>query len=87
LVSNEETGGSFLVGYKGRLFQIYGDYQVGESVINYASVGCGDNYALGAMNILTEQVLCSKDILIKALETAVKFSNGVEPPFNFAETK
>jgi len=37
----QEAGGTFLVGYRGRLFRVDSDYQVGESVNNYCAVGCG----------------------------------------------
>ena len=45
-----ESGGQFLVGYRGRLFQIEGDYQVGESVDGYDAVGSGADLALGALS-------------------------------------
>jgi hypothetical protein len=34
-----ESAGEFLVGYRGRLFRICGDYQVGELLVNFDSVG------------------------------------------------
>src|SRR3546814_5981191 len=43
-----EAGGTFLVGFKGRLFEIADDYQVGESVSNFAACGCGHELALGS---------------------------------------
>lgn len=42
-----ESGGTFLVGVRGRLFRIDSDYQVGESHQPYDAVGCGANVALG----------------------------------------
>lgn len=47
-----ENGGSFLVGYCGRLFKIESDFQVGESVDSFQSVGCGEPFALGALSAL-----------------------------------
>jgi hypothetical protein len=44
--NNEESGGTFLVGYQGCLFKICGDFQVGMAVDKFSSVGCGFNYAL-----------------------------------------
>ena len=36
-----EKAGTFLVGYKGHLFRIEGDYQVAESALSYDAIGCG----------------------------------------------
>ena len=33
--NSSESGGTFLVGYSGRLFQIGDDFQVGESILNF----------------------------------------------------
>ncbi len=44
-----ESGGTFLVGYRGKLFSIHNDYQVGESTLPYDAVGCGQSYALGSL--------------------------------------
>jgi len=44
-----EQGGHFLIGYNGHLYQIYGDYQVAQSMDNYDACGCGWAYALGSM--------------------------------------
>lgn len=77
--------GLFLVGYRGRLFLIDGDFQVAEDKIGFMSIGCGQNYALGAMYVST-----SKDPFVKmrhALEAAEEFSNGVRGPFNFESMK
>lgn len=39
--NNRISGGTFLVGYRGSLFEIDSDFQVGEVLKNYVSVGCG----------------------------------------------
>ncbi|WEJ08540.1 hypothetical protein N0Q90_02395 (plasmid) [Sinorhizobium sp. M103] len=44
-----EQGGTFLVGYAGRLFKITADYQVGELVESLEACGCGQEIALGAL--------------------------------------
>src|SRR3546814_19564698 len=43
------AGGTFLVGFKGRLFESADDYQVGESVSIFAEFGCGDELAMGSL--------------------------------------
>jgi hypothetical protein len=72
-------GGTFLVGYKGKLYTIGADYQVGIPSATYDAVGCGSDLALGAM-FATEK-MPPGDRIRTALEAASKFSAGVEPPF------
>jgi len=81
---NQEYGGNFLVGYKGVLYSIDSDFQVGISILNYDAVGCGESYAKGAMEVLTNlpQVgLKPEDIITQALEVVAKHSGGVSAPF------
>lgn len=78
----EESGGDFLVGFKGRLFSIQSDYQVGETIDNYDSCGCGEEFALGSLFTLSSSVDNPEDIVRKSLESAEYFSAGVRSPFN-----
>jgi ATP-dependent protease HslVU (ClpYQ) peptidase subunit len=75
-----ESGGTFLVGYKGRLFQIFDDYQVGESIHEHDSCGCGQKYALGALAAMNKK-LPAEERIRKALEISAHHSGGVRPPF------
>ena len=77
--NEEETGGCFLVGVRGRLFQIEDDYQVGELTCNYNAVGCGEAYALGVLSV-TGAIDPDERIRL-ALSSAEKFSAGVRGPF------
>lgn len=79
--NNEEIIGNFLVGYKGKLYEISHNLQVGESYEKYDSVGCGECYAKGALKNLENLDLSPEEIILRALETAVHFSGGVRPPF------
>ncbi|MGB7594580.1 MAG: hypothetical protein WBL80_03340 [Erysipelotrichaceae bacterium] len=85
---NVESGGTFMVGFRGRLFVVYGDFQICESTEPYTSIGCGQRFALGAMKTAidsgeTEPML----ILRKGLESAHYFSAGVGGEFDFVETE
>jgi ATP-dependent protease HslVU (ClpYQ) peptidase subunit len=80
--NNRETAGTFLVGYKGRLFIIDSDYQVGESANYFDAVGCGEDFALGSLNSTRGN---PKERIQKALETAEKFCCGVRGPFIIEE--
>jgi ATP-dependent protease HslVU (ClpYQ) peptidase subunit len=79
---NEKTdnrGGLFLAGYRGVLYRIDYDFQVGISSNQYESVGCGKDLALGAMYALSNKKPVERVGL--ALEAAAKFSGGVVGPF------
>lgn len=77
-----ESGGTFLVGYKGRLFKIGDDYQVGEAADGYDSCGCGQSFALGGLDAMDVK-LSAEEALRRSLEIATKRSGGVRPPYIF----
>lgn len=78
-----EDGGTFLVGYQGRLFCIESDYQVRESIDGYDACGCGAPVALGALYQTAPGN--PKGRLIAALKAAEHFNVGVRAPFNIVE--
>lgn len=77
----EESGGTFLVGYRGRLFEINSDYQVGEALDGYAAVGCGGEVAQGVMFATIGDYHSPEDRIRLALEAAERHSVGVRRPF------
>lgn len=80
----EESGGIFLVAFKDRLFRIEDDFQVGELYDNFNSVGCGENYAKGAL--FSTKDMPTKQRILHALRTAEHFSTGVSGPFHIIST-
>lgn len=76
---DQEIGGHFLVGYRGRLFSIQGDYQVGERVDGFEACGCGESFALGSLAETDGRP--PADRIARALTTAERFSAGVRGPF------
>lgn len=74
-----ERGGRFLAGFRGTLYTIDTDFQVGTYMDGYGSVGCGEKFALGSL-CSTPKVAPRKRVLT-ALEAAAKFSTGVGGPF------
>lgn len=77
-----ERGGTFLAGFRGRLFRIDSDYQVGESADGYDAVGCGDAYAKGSLYTTRESAIAFPKVRLKhALEAAERHSAGVRGPF------
>jgi ATP-dependent protease HslVU (ClpYQ) peptidase subunit len=81
--NNREHGGFFLVGVRGRLFEIESDFQVGEATSGVAAVGCGYAYALGSM--FAQSKAAPETRLQNALEAAANFSAGVVAPFRFVQ--
>lgn len=75
----KETGGTFLVGYRERLFEISGDYQVGEALDGFSAVGSAAPVALGVL--YATQGRKPEDRLLTALEAAERYNAGVRRPF------
>ena len=74
---------SFLVGYAGRLFEVEQDFQVGENVSPFNAVGCGEQFAKGALSVLKDLSFIPDDKkVLFALEAAAEHSGGVRGPFN-----
>lgn len=82
--NNVESGGFFLVGFRGRLFTIESDFQVQEVLDDYTALGCGENYALGSL--YSTKGLKPMERVEQALRTAEYFSAGVRGPFIIKET-
>lgn len=80
--NNVAKGGTFLLGYRGRLYRIDADFQVGESVNGYDAIGSGENLALGALSALEDYIISPEGRIEKALKAAEKFSTTVSGPFN-----
>ena len=74
-----EQGGVFLIGYKGRLFKISGDYQVGEAIDHYEAAGCGEDIAYGSL--FSSSKMKPRERIRIALEAAEHHSAGVRAPF------
>ena len=77
--NEEESGGNFLVGYQGQLFEIDDDYQVAKPLDGYVAVGCGAQIARGAMFASEERQPETR--VLMALDAAERFSAGVRRPF------
>lgn len=74
----DRTAGVFLVGYRGCLYSVQSDYQVGRSALPFDAMGCGDHLALGS---LATSKGAPATRLKAALTAAEMFSAGVRGPF------
>jgi ATP-dependent protease HslVU (ClpYQ) peptidase subunit len=74
----EESGGTFLVGYRGTLYCVDSDYQVAVALCGFEAIGCGEEFALGSLSSRTGN---PRRRVLKALEVAAIHSTGVCEPF------
>lgn len=73
-------GGTFLLGYKGHLYAVDSDYQVGRHHYPYAACGSGYEVALGSLYTTRDWPDSEKRVRV-ALEAAATFCTGVQGPF------
>lgn len=83
--NSQESGGTFLIGYKDHLYTMHGDFQIAELSEKMDSVGCGSSFALGAMKAM-EWIHGPQERIIKALEISAYYSAGVCGPFSVLST-
>lgn len=93
-VSEEETCGTFLVGYKDRLFAVWDDYQVGECEEGYYACGSGIEVSTGALYAMKNahpwnprNEIDGKVLVEMALEAARHHVPTVDGPFRILSTK
>lgn len=81
--NNKESSGTFLVGWRGCLYSIHDDLQVGEAALPYEACGCGQDVALGSLHATesSKTTLSPKTRIHMALQAAEQFSAGVRSPF------
>lgn len=79
--SNNEEGGHFVVGYKSEVYHMASDYQINHYADGLVSVGCGSQYALGAMLALSQIEPDPHKRILKSLEVSADLCNGVMAPF------
>lgn len=83
--TNQESGGTFLVSYKGRIFTVCDDFQIQETIHNFTACGCGDHLAMGSLHTTAKTAWGPESRLKAALEAAETFSAGVSRPFKIRE--
>lgn len=79
---NVASGGIFLVGYRGNIYKIESDFQVGKVAENYDACGIGEYYALGSM-ASNAHITDPIERLTQSLDVASHFSAGVRGPYVF----
>lgn len=82
---NEVEGGTFLLGYRGKLYRVDRDFQVFKSLYPYDAVGSGHSYARGAMHAICdgwENRTSPADRIEGALRASQAFCADVREPFS-----
>src|SRR5262249_377186 len=83
VMNGQETGGHFLVGYRGALYHVESDFQVGIPADDFAAAGCGEEMAVGAL--YATQKLTPHERIKTALEASERFCAGVRAPFTILQ--
>lgn len=78
----EKLSPYILVGFKGKLFNVEGDYQVGQPAAGFDAVGSGADIAIGAMHASRRSLLTPRGRITQALEASALNNAAVRPPFN-----
>lgn len=82
-IPDDEQDGVSLVGYRGALYRIDADYQVGTFWDGYGAIGCGAPLAQGAL-YASRRMQPIRRIRL-ALEAAERYNGGVSGPFVMEE--
>lgn len=76
---NNEVGGTFLVGYRGNVYQVDSDFQINHYRNGIAVSGAGDTYAMGALLAMPD--VDPRTRIKQAMKIAAELSMYVAPPF------
>ena len=76
---SDNRGGVFLVGYKGTIYEVESDFQVGMCHDNFNAVGCGDDTCIGSLFSTKHEPARTR--LQRALEAAEFRNVGVRAPY------
>ncbi len=79
--SGQDIGGTFLVGYRGQLYEVESDYQVARVAQPYDACGCGRDLILGSLHATESFGMLPQKRITMALDAAVAFSAGVRGPY------
>jgi len=81
----EGINAQLLIGYRGVVYNLYGDFQVDIYAEDFTAVGSGKTYAVGAMEALNKTTLSPKEKIISALEIVGKYNTFVGAPYYVEE--
>jgi ATP-dependent protease HslVU (ClpYQ) peptidase subunit len=71
---------NFLVGYKGRLFEILIDFQLNEIMGNFTAIGSGAPYAMGSL-FASKKWKSPEKRIVNALDAASEYDGSCGAPY------
>lgn len=84
--ATEGIYGGFVIGYAGRVFELYADFGIGELTHGYAAVGCGAPMAVGSLATTEGLRVAPRRRIELALDAAERHSGGVRGPMTILST-
>jgi len=83
----EEFNGEILIGHGTRLMRVGGSFAVIEHIDDFLAIGCGEEWAIGAMYALKKNMkkMSDKEVLENALLAATQYSGFVKGPYHFLQ--
>lgn len=87
--ANEVSGGTFLMGFRGRLFEISSDFQIGENIESYHAVGSGGITARSSLWTIEQlnNKMNVEDKIKLAITAASKHIHSVDDNIHIVSTK
>lgn len=79
-------GAQVLIGYQGRIFNLYDDYQVEEIAEGYNAIGSGADVAMGVLYATASTKKSPIERIEFALQAAERFCNSVRAPFHIVHS-
>lgn len=84
---DQDFNGAFLVGYKGKLFEIGCDYAINESIYPFMTIGSGGFIAAGSLMTTLNDNISIEEKINKALEVTGQLDCSVGPPYYILKLK
>jgi len=75
----------FLVGYRGKIYEVNGDFGFIKYEKKYCAIGAGTELALGSLHSTETLIKNPEKRIIMALEAASSFEASVGPPFTIVK--
>lgn len=79
--NGQDSGGTFLVGWRGSLYCVFDDYQVSRTIDGIQAIGCGKDLILGSLHTSECFEIDPEERIDMALDAACEFSAGVIGPY------
>lgn len=81
----EGTDSYLLIGYRGVIYNFYGDFQIDVYLEKFTAMGSGKSYALGALEVLEDKKMSPERKVMRALQVAGKYNSFVGAPYYVEE--